>query len=68
MISRFFLYASVYKAAHHRKMNHLHLVHMHDDPQIYCLERQIAEEGLEIRPAFKERYSSQHWSLPYILI
>ena len=55
MTSRFFLYASVYKAAHHRKMNHLHLVHMHDDPQIYCLERQIAEEGLEIRPAFKER-------------
>ena len=51
----FFLYASVYKAAHHRKMNHLHLVRMHDESQIYCLERQNAEEGLEIRPAFKER-------------
>ena len=44
-----FLYASAYKAAHHRKINHLHLIRMHDESQTYCLERQIAEEGLEIR-------------------
>ena len=30
MTSQFFLYASVFKAAHQRKINHLHLVHMHD--------------------------------------